>query len=80
MQTRRYLRRPDVVRKTGLSATTLWRLERDGKFPARRQLSPHCVAWDEAEVDEWLGQRALVARPVDAGARVSSTASPVLGA
>ncbi|MCP3714894.1 AlpA family transcriptional regulator [Paraburkholderia sp. CNPSo 3281] len=60
MQTRRYLRRPDVVQKTGLSATTLWRLERDGKFPARRQLSPHCVAWDEAEIDHWLEQRERV--------------------
>lgn len=63
MQPCRYLRRPDVVRKTGLSATTLWRLERDGKFPARRQLSPHCVAWDEAEVEEWMAQRARAAAP-----------------
>ncbi|MEX3961665.1 helix-turn-helix transcriptional regulator [Paraburkholderia sp. EG286B] len=80
MQTRRYLRRPDVVRKTGLSATTLWRLERDGKFPARRQLSPHCVAWDEAEIDEWLEQRALVVLPQAAPARASSAATPVRGA
>lgn len=70
--TRRFLRRPEVVKKTGLSASTIFRLERAGNFPARRVLSPHCVAWLEDELDAWLEQRSLVA-PTAAPVRSSGT-------
>src|SRR5438876_10456063 len=43
--------------RTGLSRTTVWRLERQGAFPARRRLSPGPVGWLESEVDEWLAPR-----------------------
>lgn len=56
-----FLRRPDVMRLTGLSYTTIWRLERDGKFPRRRQISPNSVGWVAAEVEEWALQRQAVA-------------------
>ena len=36
----RFLREPEVQHITGLSRTTRWRLQRDGKFPYRRQISP----------------------------------------
>jgi len=39
---------------TGLCYTSLFKLEREGKFPARRQLSPGRVAWIKAEVQEWM--------------------------
>ncbi len=53
------LRFPVVQVKTGgLSRTTIWRLERDGLFPKRRLLTGKIVAWDEAEVDEWIKSRA----------------------
>ncbi len=52
------LRFPGVQVKTGgLSRTTIWRLERDGLFPKRRLLTNKIVAWDEAEVDEWIKSR-----------------------
>ena len=52
------LRFPGVQVKTGgLSRTTIWRLERDGLFPKRRLLTSKIVAWDEAEVDEWIKSR-----------------------
>jgi len=40
----RYLREPQVFEITQLSKSTRWRLERDGKFPRRRQLSSNSVA------------------------------------
>ncbi|CAE6826769.1 helix-turn-helix transcriptional regulator [Paraburkholderia aspalathi] len=73
MQTRRFLRRPEVLKKTGLSASTIQRLERAGNFPARRVLSPHCVAWFEDELDAWLEQRALVGTPQATSVRSPST-------
>ena len=54
------LRSPEVCRRTGLSRVTLWRLERQGAFPPRRQLSPNAVGWLAAEIDEWIGARRTV--------------------
>jgi prophage regulatory protein len=52
------LRFPGVQAKTGgLSRTTIWRLERDGLFPKRRLVTGKIIAWDEAEVDEWIKSR-----------------------
>ncbi len=50
----RVVRVDEVISRTGLSRTTLWRLERRGAFPARRQLSPGTVGWIEAEVEAWI--------------------------
>ena len=41
----------------GLSRTTIWRLERDGRFPKRRMVSQRIIAWDETEIDEWIRSR-----------------------
>ncbi len=51
------IRRRRVVEITGLSYSTIFRLERDGKFPARRRLGPNSVGWVEAEVLAWLRSR-----------------------
>jgi prophage regulatory protein len=51
------LRRPEVLDRTGLRATTLWRRESAGLFPARIQLGPNMVGWAEEEVEAWLKSR-----------------------
>ena len=53
----RILRVDQVLARTGLSRTTLWRLERHGTFPRRRQLSPGAVGWLESEVQAWILSR-----------------------
>jgi len=45
---------------TGLSRSTVWRLEREGKFPKRIQLSPNCVGWKKSDVLDWLASRETV--------------------
>ncbi len=57
----RMLRAREVTARTQLSRSTIWRLERAGRFPARRQLSSGRVAWVESEVDAWLASRVAVA-------------------
>ncbi len=53
----------DVVRSkqlrqlTGLSYTTIWRLEREGAFPARIRLSRSSVGWRRSEIEAWLAAR-----------------------
>lgn len=54
------IRRKPMLAKTGLAASTQWRLERLGQFPARRQISPGLVGWLESEIDEWLLNRQIV--------------------
>ena len=45
---------------TGLSRVTRWRLEREGKYPARVQLSPGRVGRIGAEVKKWIQSRPRV--------------------
>ena len=50
----RFLRFPAVRARTGLSRSTIWRLERRGGFPKHRRISSNAVAWVEGEVVEWM--------------------------
>lgn len=50
----RLLRLAAVIDRTGLSRSTIWRLEKAGKFPRRRRVSANVVAWLESEVTAWI--------------------------
>ena len=52
-----FIRAPEVCRRTGLSRSTLWRLERRGAFPRHYRIAAHAVAWLASEVDEWVRQQ-----------------------
>ena len=56
----RMLNIKQVTDISGLSRTTLWRLEKSGDFPRRRQLSPRRVGWVESEVLIWLEAKVAV--------------------
>jgi prophage regulatory protein len=56
-----FLRLRQVVSVTGLSRMTIWRLERAGEFPRRRQLGARSVAWLQSEVDAWIEWRPATA-------------------
>lgn len=54
-------RLPSVVKRTGVSQSTIRRLERGGKFPRRRHLTGfRSVGWLRSEVDAWLASREAV--------------------
>ncbi len=44
----------EVESLTRLSRSTIERLERAGKFPARRRVSTRAVRWPAADVETWL--------------------------
>ena len=55
---KKIIRRAAVRSRTGLSDTTIWRLERAARFPKRVRLTEAgAVGWYENEVDEWVHQR-----------------------
>lgn len=53
----RLLRFPAVRERTGLSRSTIWRLERRGEFPKHHRISPNVVAWVEEDVHLWIEAR-----------------------
>jgi prophage regulatory protein len=52
------LRKREVIRRTGLSDTTIWRLEKIDEFPRRIQITENgAVGWFEHEVEAWVHER-----------------------
>ena len=54
----RFIRFATVRDRTGLSRSTIWRLERQGAFPKHRRISTNAVGWLEQEINEWVLWRA----------------------
>jgi prophage regulatory protein len=52
------LRFTAVRERTGLSRSTVWRLERRGAFPKHIRVSANIVAWLEEDVVEWIRAKA----------------------
>jgi len=55
---RRSLRLPQVIVMTGLKKTTIYALQKAGRFPRSVSLTTTAVGWLEAEVEDWLANRA----------------------
>ena len=51
------LRPPEVMERTGLSRTTLWRRVRAGTFPAAIELGENSIGWPASIIDAWLAAR-----------------------
>ena len=51
------LRPPEVMKRTGLSRTTLWRRVKAGTFPAPRELGEMAIGWPASEISAWLADR-----------------------
>jgi prophage regulatory protein len=56
----RIVRKPEAVKITGLSHVTLWRMERDGKFPKRIALGQKAVGWRLSDIEQWMETRMAV--------------------
>lgn len=60
-QARRLIRLPEVIDRTGLSRTSIYRAMNAGDFPRAVPLYRRGVAWDSGEVETWIESR-LAAR------------------
>jgi prophage regulatory protein len=52
-----HIRLREVSRLTGLSRSSVYRLESAGNFPRRVKLSERASAWKCSEVKQWLAER-----------------------
>ena len=62
----RFLRLPDVLSRTRLSRSQIYRLEANGRFPQHVKLGDAVSAWIEAEIDQWCADRIAASRGVQA--------------
>ena len=53
----RLIRRKEVQAKTGLGASSIYAMMKNGEFPQCLNLSERRVAWIESEVDAWIANR-----------------------
>jgi len=53
----RIVRAKEVVEMTGLSRTTIWRMERYKSFPARVSLGKNSIGWKMSDIQKWLDTR-----------------------
>jgi prophage regulatory protein len=54
---KRYLRLPEIVHKTGVSRSTIYKLMAKGEFPRARRLTSRTVGWGDAEIEAWMDTR-----------------------
>lgn len=66
------MRWPAVRQATGLSRSTVWRLEQTGDFPRRHQLGANSVGWPAADIKAWLNSR----KPVTLSATATEAHDP----
>ena len=62
----RLLRKGEVIAITGLSETTLWRREQEGRFPARVRVTQRMTSWYASDVYAWLADPVGYRREVSA--------------
>ncbi len=52
--TDRYVRWPEVQKRTGLSRSTAYARIKEGTFPPKYDLGGTIVAWKESELSAWM--------------------------
>lgn len=50
----RILRMRDVLNRTGLSRSTIYRKIQEGTFPCQIEIGKHCCGWREASINRWI--------------------------
>ncbi len=76
LKQRWYLNRKQIIKLTGMSRSTLDRLERDGKFPKRVTLSTQRIGWVVQEVVDWDHDRRIMREPPTLGSPAAPTKAP----
>ena len=55
--TTKFLRLTDVIERTGLGRSTIYKLMAEGDFPLNVSLGARAVAWVEQEIEDWIFSR-----------------------
>ena len=58
----RILRLPEVLRITGLSWASIYRLVRSGTFPQSVALTARTIGWYSTDIETWIAARAAISK------------------
>lgn len=58
----RFIKLPEVKRRTSLSTSEIYRRLEAGTFPAQVRLGAKAVAWLDSEVQDWIDQTVQAGR------------------
>ena len=50
----RLVRVREVVERTGLARTTIWRFQKEGRFPPAVRVGDRRIAWREEDIAAWI--------------------------
>lgn len=62
----RLIRRKEVQARTGLGASSIYAMMKNGEFPQCLNLSERRVAWIESDIDKWIAERVASHRATNA--------------
>lgn len=54
----RLIQLPEVRARIPIDRSTIWRMTREGRFPAPVDLGLRRLAWRESEINRWIAERA----------------------
>ena len=57
LQSRRFLRLPEVKRAVGYGRTAIYQKIKSGEFPAPVSLGARAVAWTSDSIESWIESR-----------------------
>lgn len=52
----RFLKLKEVMARTSLGSSTIYRRMKEGTFPRPKQLSEACVRWRESDIERWMDE------------------------
>ena len=56
------IRLPEVLNRTGISRSLVYKLIKEDSFPKQINTSPRTSGWLESEIDEWIEERVNLSR------------------
>ena len=54
---KKFIRLPEVIRRTGYKRTSIYEKISEGTFPAPIKLGPRAIAWVSEEIEKWMDER-----------------------
>ncbi|GAB3108264.1 AlpA family transcriptional regulator [Aestuariicella hydrocarbonica] len=60
--TKKIIRLPEVLEKTGLSRSTVYSAISEGTFPRQIHMGRRCTGWLSSEIDEWIDHQVEISR------------------
>jgi len=70
---KRILRLPNVLDRTGLSRSTVYQRVSEGRFPKPVSLGARAVGWVESDIEDWIGKQIEDSRILRVGESAASS-------